>query len=111
WPSITSRWIQSAPAASTASTSSPSREKSDARMEGAIRIFFVTLPPCGPPARSFALGCDLYRLERDAGSALDVHPKAASRKAVFAQGAIETDQGGLRRYGVSMRQDTSGGIR
>src|ERR1700733_10603993 len=36
WPSITSRWIQSAPAASTARTSSPSLEKSDARIEGAI---------------------------------------------------------------------------
>src|SRR5580704_15352825 len=35
-PSITSRWIQSAPAASTAQTSSPSFEKSDARIEGAI---------------------------------------------------------------------------
>src|ERR1700723_2085892 len=35
-PSITSRWIQSAPAASTAHTSSPSFEKSDARIEGAI---------------------------------------------------------------------------
>src|SRR5689334_15773350 len=36
WPSITSRWIQSAPAASTARTSSPSLEKSEARIEGAI---------------------------------------------------------------------------
>src|SRR6266567_8164159 len=35
-PSITSRWIQSAPAASTARTSSPSLEKSEARIEGAI---------------------------------------------------------------------------
>src|SRR5271163_5121655 len=35
-PSITSRWIQSAPAASTARTSSPSFEKSDARIDGAI---------------------------------------------------------------------------
>src|SRR5690242_8937869 len=36
WPSITSRWIQSAPAWSTARTSSPSLEKSDARIEGAM---------------------------------------------------------------------------
>ena len=35
-PSITSRWIQSAPAASTARTSSASFEKSEARMDGAI---------------------------------------------------------------------------
>src|ERR1700716_638866 len=35
-PSMTSRWIQSAPAASTARTSSPSLEKSDARIDGAI---------------------------------------------------------------------------
>src|SRR3954462_9479144 len=33
---ITSRWIQSAPAWSTARTSSPSLEKSDARIDGAI---------------------------------------------------------------------------
>src|SRR5216683_4708307 len=36
WPSITSRWIQSAPAWSTARTSSPSLAKSDARIDGAI---------------------------------------------------------------------------
>src|SRR5947207_2922219 len=35
-PSITSRWIQSAPAASTLRTSSPSLEKSDARIDGAM---------------------------------------------------------------------------
>src|ERR1700739_136902 len=35
-PSITSRWIQSAPAASTARTSSPSLAKSEARIDGAI---------------------------------------------------------------------------
>ena len=34
WPSITSRWIQSAPAASTARTSSASLEKSEARIDG-----------------------------------------------------------------------------
>src|ERR1700744_2936775 len=36
WPSITSRWIQSAPAASTLRTSSPSLEKSEARIDGAM---------------------------------------------------------------------------
>ena len=35
-PSITSRWIQSAPAASTARTSSPSLAKSAARIDGAM---------------------------------------------------------------------------
>src|SRR5215510_2160646 len=35
-PSITSRWIQSAPAASTARTSSTSREKSEASTDGAM---------------------------------------------------------------------------
>src|SRR5580692_5144775 len=35
-PSITSRWIQSAPAASTARTSSPNLAKSDARIDGAM---------------------------------------------------------------------------
>jgi hypothetical protein len=35
-PSITSTWIQSAPAASIARTSSPSREKSAERIEGEI---------------------------------------------------------------------------
>src|SRR6185312_4925124 len=41
-PSITSRWIQSAPAASTARTSSPNLAKSAARIDGAMisgRIF------------------------------------------------------------------------
>ena len=37
WPSITSTWIMSAPATSTAFTSSPSLEKSAARIDGAIR--------------------------------------------------------------------------
>src|SRR5215472_16232526 len=37
-PSITSTWIQSAPAASTARTSSPKRAKSADRMEGAMMI-------------------------------------------------------------------------
>ena len=36
WPSITSTWMRSAPAASTSRTSSPSREKSAERMDGAI---------------------------------------------------------------------------
>src|SRR5882672_4491164 len=35
-PSITSTWIQSAPAASTARTSSPNLAKSAARIDGAI---------------------------------------------------------------------------
>src|SRR5664279_4758819 len=35
-PSITSRWIQSAPAASTARTSSPNLAKSEARIDGAM---------------------------------------------------------------------------
>src|SRR6516165_8317304 len=37
-PSITSTWIQSAPAVSTARTSSPKRAKSADRMEGAMMI-------------------------------------------------------------------------
>src|SRR5215467_6840845 len=37
-PSITSTWIQSAPAASTARTSSPSRVKSADRTDGATRM-------------------------------------------------------------------------
>ena len=36
WPSMTSTWIQSAPAASTARTSSPSLAKSAARIDGAM---------------------------------------------------------------------------
>src|SRR5713226_6985121 len=35
-PSITSRWIQSAPAESTARTSSPNLAKSDAKIDGAM---------------------------------------------------------------------------
>jgi hypothetical protein len=37
-PSITSTWIQSAPAASAARTSSARRPKSAERMEGAMRM-------------------------------------------------------------------------
>src|SRR5262245_48181160 len=36
WPSMTSMWMRSAPAASTSRTSSTSREKSAERIEGAI---------------------------------------------------------------------------
>src|SRR5215831_3733831 len=42
-PSMTSMWIQSAPAASTARTSSARRPKSAARMEGAITSRFMRL--------------------------------------------------------------------
>ena len=51
-PSITSQWIQSAPAASTALTSSASRPKSAERMEGAIvmgRGKFEDLASSGEP--------------------------------------------------------------
>src|SRR5690606_18791657 len=41
WLSITSKCTTSAPAASTASTSSPSRAKSADRMDGAIRCFVM----------------------------------------------------------------------
>jgi len=48
---MTSRWIQSAPAAATASTSSPSLEKSDASTDGAIRVFVAmsAFRSCNPP--------------------------------------------------------------
>src|SRR6478672_12866126 len=38
WPSITSTWMRFAPAASTVRTSSPRREKSAERIEGAIIV-------------------------------------------------------------------------
>ena len=38
WPSITSHWMRSTPAASSAATSSPSREKSAGSTDGAIWI-------------------------------------------------------------------------
>src|SRR3954471_9308765 len=44
WPSMTSTWIQSAPASSTARTSSPSRAKSADRIEGAMRTGCCTAP-------------------------------------------------------------------
>ena len=57
WPSITSRWIQSAPAAATARTSSASLEKSADRIEGAmitgrgkgVDLRVVGLPMGGTP--------------------------------------------------------------
>ena len=42
WPSITSRWIQSAPAAATSRTSSPSLAKSADRIDGAMMMGLVT---------------------------------------------------------------------
>jgi hypothetical protein len=41
WPSMTSIWIQSAPALSTARTSSPSLAKSAERIDGAMMISCV----------------------------------------------------------------------
>ena len=38
WPSMTSTWIQSQPAASMARTSSPSRAKSAERIDGAMMM-------------------------------------------------------------------------
>src|SRR2546423_5647951 len=49
WPSITSTWIQSAPARVTASTSSPSRLKSADRIEGATSVMAARRYP--PAAR------------------------------------------------------------
>src|SRR5690348_2081447 len=43
---ITSKWIQSAPAASTASTSSPSRAKSAERIEGQMMQDCVAMACC-----------------------------------------------------------------
>src|SRR5205814_7596756 len=45
WPSITSIWIQSAPASSSALTSSPRRAKSAERMEAPMRMERVTDDP------------------------------------------------------------------
>src|SRR5580704_12313905 len=56
WPSITSRWIQSAPAAATARTSSPSFEKSDDRIEGAMITGLDTRrSPCRPTTLPMAM--------------------------------------------------------
>ena len=59
WPSMTSTWIQSAPAASTARISSPRRAKSAARIEGAISLM----------ARSFAKESINVRVRRTAKKA------------------------------------------
>src|SRR3954471_24908029 len=50
-PSMTSTWIQSAPAASIARTSSPSLAKSAERIEGAIRTG-CCMTPCSMAASS-----------------------------------------------------------
>ena len=63
-PSITSTWIQSAPAASTARTSSPSREKSAERIEGEITRGLVLMMAAGlQVARLYGLvaPCSLIR--------------------------------------------------
>ena len=59
WPSITSTWIQSAPAASTARTSSPSLAKSAARIDGAMssgRIHVVRLTRRAHPGNAARCG-------------------------------------------------------
>src|SRR4051812_26149565 len=58
WPSITSTWIQSAPAASIARTSSPRRAKSAERIEGAIRTgcCMTDSLACGSRAASYSGG-------------------------------------------------------
>ena len=63
WPSMTSTWIQSAPAATTSRTSSPSRAKSADRIEGAMTIGLRSgsglsdLPVPGEDAACEDVGC------------------------------------------------------
>src|SRR5262245_29624976 len=57
-PSITSTWIQSAPAASTARTSSPNRVKSAESTDGAIRIGCMTAASALRPLEQLLGGRD-----------------------------------------------------
>src|SRR5262249_14850388 len=68
-PSITSTWIQSAPDASTARTSSPNRVKSAASIEGATRIGCMV-----PPRSVLTNGCRV-----DEPDQLTKRPDASSR--------------------------------
>src|SRR4051812_19778288 len=65
WPSMTSRWRKSAPAAKTSSISAPSLAKSAERMEGARRGEVVEngLGAMGPPSRMSGLIQDVQRGE------------------------------------------------
>src|SRR5262245_20820252 len=57
-PSITSTWIQSAPAASMARTSSPNRVKSAESTDGAIRIGCMTASSTSRPPEQLLGGGD-----------------------------------------------------
>src|SRR5712692_10022641 len=57
WPSMTSTWMRSAPAASAWRTCSPKREKSAARIDGASLTTLMAKPsPSGQQAAGHHLG-------------------------------------------------------
>ena len=94
-PSITSIWIQSAPAASTARTSSPSRAKSAERMEGAMRRGERRHGPAGttrlgPPQRDRSGAQRLYDLRHQVDRELREREEKEGR--VRGRGAERGDE-------------------
>src|SRR5690606_1094016 len=81
WLSITSTWIQSAPAAWTARHSAPKAEKSAARMEGAIRTdmaWLLAVRPWGRLGRNATKGSGMSTV---AGGRRPGRPKAATAES------------------------------
>src|SRR5476649_999666 len=72
WLSITSTWIQSAPAASMASTSWPSAEKSADRMEGAMRTGFCGMESSSTGARRCFPAFAAERMGRESAERLEL---------------------------------------
>src|SRR5262245_32964518 len=90
-PSITSTWIQSAPAASTARTSSPSRLKSADRIDGAIRIGCIRAASTSRPPE---------QLPRDRDNPLGLEAKLALQLLERRRGAegLHADDAALRPH-------------
>ena len=88
WLSITSKWMRSAPARTTASTSSPSRAKSAARRDGAIHTERAPAPAAAgapvlaPAAEGLATGSGM--------------PGARSDTAGFVGGGVTPGAGAPR---------------
>src|SRR5471032_718833 len=72
WLSITSTWIQSAPAASMASTSWPSAVKSADRMEGAMRTGFCGMESSSTGARRCFPSLAAERMGRESAERLEL---------------------------------------
>src|SRR5262245_53628045 len=99
WPSMTSTWMRLAPAASTAATSSPSRLKSAARMEGAMWIMVSFYDETAQESerssgRIHRVVAVPAQLDVDAAGVVDVAQRSEDRREVdfaFAEHQVVVD--------------------